>query len=236
MKLKLLHDPKSGSLKIIGFMSGLGSNLRKILEAQSGNYEVVAIFSDSWDSHACEIGRDFDVPVICKDIRGFYNKKNKPRGDLRIREEFDQQVVELLWPFQAQVIAYAGYMSVVTRPLINSYLGINVHPADLSIEENGQRKYVGGWALRQAIENGEKSVRATTHIVEPCVDGGRILMISKEVGISGQAHLIQERLKREGDWVIFPLTLEYLAEGKYAEDSTGNLYFEDQPIPKGVQL
>ncbi len=46
----------------------------------------------------------------------------------------------------------------------------------------------------------------------------------------------QERLKRAGDWVVFPQTLEYIADGRYAEDDAGGLYVDGQLIPKGLSL
>ena len=33
----------------------------------------------------------------------------------------------------------------------------------------------------------------------------------------------QERLKEKGDWIIFPLTLLYLAEGRYNQDEHNNI-------------
>lgn len=46
----------------------------------------------------------------------------------------------------------------------------------------------------------------------------------------------QNRLKEIGDWVIFPRTLEYLADGRYSQDEQCNLYFDDKPIPQGLSL
>ncbi len=46
----------------------------------------------------------------------------------------------------------------------------------------------------------------------------------------------QERLKRSGDWTIFPRTLQYIAEGRYAQDEEGNLFFDGNPIPHGLSL
>lgn len=46
----------------------------------------------------------------------------------------------------------------------------------------------------------------------------------------------QNRLKEVGDWVIFPKTLEYIADGRYSQDEQGNLYFDGTPVPQGVRL
>lgn len=46
----------------------------------------------------------------------------------------------------------------------------------------------------------------------------------------------QDRLKKIGDWVIFPKTLESIADGRYSQDEQGDLYFDDKSIPDGVKL
>ena len=256
--LQPLHDPLEGVLKVVGLMSGKGSNLQKILEwgevlrKKRGKavYQVAAIFSDTFDSKACEIGKEFDVPVIIRDLKGFYAQRGRHRGDLKLREEFDRETIKALSPFEARVAIYAGYMSIATQPLVEAYLGVNVHPADLSIEVEGKRKYVGSHAVRDAILAGETSLCSTTHMVESVVDGGRILMISPPLpvvpagpfaakdpeSISSRAQEYQERLKRAGDWIIFPRTVQYIAEGRYSQNAEGNLFFDGQPILHGFRL
>jgi hypothetical protein len=46
----------------------------------------------------------------------------------------------------------------------------------------------------------------------------------------------QSKLKEAGDWKIFPLTLQYIAEGRYARDEKGDLYFDGKQIPSGIRL
>ncbi|MEW6379857.1 MAG: formyltransferase family protein [bacterium] len=258
LKLKPLHDPSVGVLRVVGLMSGTGSNLQKIIEwgeslkSERGQavYQVVAIFTDTAGSRAGEIGKCHDIPVVIRDLEGFYAHRGRPRSDLQLREEFDRETVKALSPFEARAAVYAGYMSIATRPLTEAYLGVNVHPADLSIEVGGRRRFTGSQAVRDAILAGEPFLRSTTHIVEPTVDGGRILMISPPLPVRAEggcdprspelirkvAHDYQERLKKAGDWVIFPRTLQYIAEGRYAQDEEGQLFFDGQPIPRGVRL
>jgi folate-dependent phosphoribosylglycinamide formyltransferase PurN len=259
MKLAPLHDPSEGPLRVAGLMSGSGTNIRKILEHQGrltalegrSPYEVVVLFTDNAQSNAVAIGKEYDIPVIVRDLSGFCARHRVSRRDLGAREEFDRQTVLALSPFGVKVAAYGGYMSIATRPLVEAFLGVNVHPADLSIENpDGTRKYVGDHAVRDAIASGEKTVRSSTHIIEPVVDGGRILMISEPVEVVLEPEwdlsdpedlrkaevFNQERLKKLGDWVIFPRTLEEMARGKFSRDAQGNLYYAGRPIPKGWRL
>ena len=255
--IKPIHSPEEGPLKLVGLMSGSGTNIRKILEYQiklekqaaTSPFRMVVIFTDNANSNASKIGMEYDIPVITRDIAGFYAKRGKKRSDLSIRPEFDAETVKALSPFEVKVGVYGGYMSVATAPLIHAFLGVNVHPADLSIEEKGKRKFTGDHAVRDAIAIGEKTIAATTHIIEDAVDQGPILMISiplpviikKEWDLSNPAHLKeaeefnQERLKENGDWLIFPKTIEYLAQGRYGRDETGTLYCDGRLIPHGVR-
>jgi folate-dependent phosphoribosylglycinamide formyltransferase PurN len=255
--IKPIHNPEEGPLKLVGLMSGAGTNIRNILEHQvklknqagAPLFKMVVLFSDNKNSNAATIGMEYDIPVIIRDIAGFYAKRGKKRIDLSIRPEFDAETVKAISPFEVKVGVYGGYMSVVTAPLIHAFLGINVHPADLSIEEGGKRKFTGAHAVREAITTGEKTIAATTHVIEETVDQGPLLMISpavpvivkKEWNLSNPEHLKkaeafnQDRLKKNGDWVIFPKTIEYLAQGRYSRDETGALYFDDRPIPHGFR-
>ncbi|MCK5107125.1 MAG: formyl transferase [Nanoarchaeota archaeon] len=244
--MKQLYNPRDGQMRVVGLMSGSGSNIEKILEAErrlnsengESPYKMVGIFSDRYNSNATKIGRDFDIPVIIRDIRAFYKARGKPRKDLGIRAEFDAETVRALKPFEASVAAFGGYMSIATAPLMNAFLGLNVHPSNLSIlNANGERKYTGDHAVRDAILAGEKEIRSTTHLIEPQVDYGRILMISAPLKVeldenfdSGDKESVksaedfnQTRLKELGDWIIFPKTLEYLATGRFVENCCGEI-------------
>lgn len=259
MGLKPLFDPAQGPMRVVGLMSGSGSNIRKIIEHQTrlesekgySPFIVVALFSDRASSQAVWIGKEHDLPVVTRDLEGFCSKRGVSRRDLRAREEFDRETVRALSPFGAHAAAFAGYMSIATRPLIEGFLGINVHPADLSVEEApGKRRFTGDHAVRDAIASGEKWIRSSTHIVEPVVDGGRLLMISPPVEVildekwdlrskedlCAAESFNQERLKEKGDWVVFPRTLEDLALGRFAVDEGGLLYYDGVPIPQGYRL
>jgi folate-dependent phosphoribosylglycinamide formyltransferase PurN len=258
MNLKRLHNPENGVLRIVGLMSGSGTNLRKILEHEtalkkkegSAPYRVTVIFSDNHTSRAPEIGRDYNLPIIIRDIKAYYKAHGLPRRDMTLRAEFDRETVEVLSCFNARCAVYAGYMSIASSVLINAFLGVNVHPADLSLTINGKRRWVGDNAVIDAIRAGEKTICSTTHLIEPEVDEGKILMISRplEVQIPPQKNLKnpsdakeiaqenQERLKKAGDWIIFPKTIEYLARGFYAADAEGNLYYNGSLIPSGLRL
>jgi phosphoribosylglycinamide formyltransferase 1 len=267
MSFEPVHTPGNKSpMKVVGFISGSGSNLVKILEyqaeveKQTGEkpYEVVLVFTDTPDSNASAIAERFGLPLQTHDIMDFYRKQGKSdKKDLSLRSRYDEISVQMLAEHQFDLVALAGYMSIVTAPLLAAYDGriVNVHPADLNRTENGRRLYTGDHAVALAIKAGETAVYSSTHIVREQVDYGELLMVSAPVPVElpegttvellrdkanrGRLNEIadqhQERLKEKGDWVIFPRTLELIAQGKFGFDENGRLLFEGKPIPNGYR-
>lgn len=251
-----LIAPGVDPVRVIGLMSGSGSNLVRILENQvvKGTecpYEMVGVFSDNPDSNVGKIAKEFGIPAIIHDINEFYG--DKPMNDMEVRQEYDHASVKMMRELSPEVAAFGGYMKVATMPLVDAFLGINVHPADLTVmleRPNGyDRKFTGDHAVRDAILAGETELRSSIHIIEPVVDGGRLLMVSDPLNVeypsgtdmtnvesivSCEDHN-QDRLKEAGDWVVFPKSLEYLARGMYSIGvSSGTLHFNGDPIPNGI--
>lgn len=265
-----IYTPRDGErMRVACFMSGSGTNTRKIIEHSlkpDSKYEVALIFTEVRDDRlrrsggkrcrAKDIADEHDIAYECVDIRDFYRSRGVKRTDLSLRPEFDRMVVEKIEPHGIDAIANAGYMSIMTEPILERYAGriYNVHPADLSIKEGEERKYVGIHVVRDAILAGESEIRASTHVVRKKVDHGEILVISEPVpvelpeGVTLDAlerdkKLLakvvdehQDLLKERGDWVIYPLTLQMIAEGRFALDGEGNVYLDGEPKPQGFRL
>jgi folate-dependent phosphoribosylglycinamide formyltransferase PurN len=54
--------------------------------------------------------------------------------------------------------------------------------------------------------------------------------------IYGAASDCQERLKINGDWVVFPRVVDWIAQGRYAKDEDGALHLDNEPIPDGHEF
>ena len=261
-----IHTPTAEPMKVACFMSGSGTNTVKIIEAsmKTRAYRVTLIFTDVKDtrrkkngekmSRALDIAEKYGISYECRDIRDFYKKHGRKRSDLTLRPEFDMQVLEAIRGYDIDIIANAGYMSIVSQPLLDAYDGriVNVHPADLTIKQNGHRKYTGIHVVRDAILAGETQLRSTTHIVRAEVDGGEVLAVSQPVQVQLPAPLDkveadkkllekvvdehQDRLKENGDWVVYPYTLRLIAEGRLALNNDGVVYLDGEPRESGVTL
>lgn len=205
---------------------------------------------------ALDIAKEFGIEYECIDIMDFYSSRGcSSKKDLSLRPDFDKLVVATVEKHRVDLIALAGYMSITTKPLLDRYDGkiVNVHPADLTILSLGERKYVGIHTVRDAILGGEKEIRSTTHIVREKVDHGEVLIVSKPIIVKlpkgadldmlrSDKEMLkavveehQDRLKREGDWVIYPMTLQMIGEGRIALDD-GLVYIDGRPTYDGLRL
>jgi folate-dependent phosphoribosylglycinamide formyltransferase PurN len=264
MALTRIFDPEKNPLpmKVAAFMSGSGTNIIRLIEKEqalkqrsgAAPFHVAFIFSDRSDGNCRgeKIAYENGIPYFSWDIRGFHRIKgirrtvNTPDG-MAARREFDSVAGRLVKAFDIDVIALGGYMSFTT-------LGrcVNVHPADLSIlTSEGKRKYTGDNAVYDAIIGGEKILRSSTLWTDQGVDTGPLLMVSAPVKVELPAPLDelkmdknrfseivdihQQRLKQYGDWVIFPLTIEMIAYGRFALDEFNNVYVDEIPVPGGYR-
>ncbi len=265
------YDPeKAMPMNVVAFMSGSGSNVEKVLEHQKRAeergippYRIVAVFTDEPSSQKCNyknIAGDYSLlPLEHGSIDDFYVKRGYPdkksagrEEKLRLRKEFDEETLRLLRDFtkdygvDIHCLMLGGYMSFLTSPVIDNYLTVNVHPADLRIRtDDGRRKYTGDNAVRDEIAAGESEIRSTVHVAAEKVDYGPMLMVSGPLAVDHQglsleqlrnspqkleevADYNQNRLKEAGDWVIFPKTLDYIAEGRFGQDREGNVFHRNE--------
>ncbi|MBU1273991.1 MAG: formyl transferase [Proteobacteria bacterium] len=253
---KLIFDPVrfGRPLRVAAFMSGSGTNVVKLLEAPAPSYEVVFIFSDTAGGkcRGQEIARRFGLPYFAHDVRRFHELRGLKRSvrtmqGLEARRAYDQVAARLVDAFGIDVIALGGYMSFLTLTG-----AINVHPADLSLAApDGKRRFVGDDAVMDAILAGQQELRSSTLFTDLGVDSGPLLMVSDPVPINLPAPLEelkadterlrqvadehQERLKQAGDWVVFPATLELIAQGRLGLTDDGVATLDGQPRPGGVR-
>lgn len=264
-----IFKPSDAPMRVVIFGSGSFTNGREILEYQrrvteqtgKAPYEVVGIFTDTKVGavKAAELSLRYGLPNPEVHFLGeILRSKGKEKHDPDEKKIYFTEVVRKLKTYQPDLIVLAGYMKIVTDPLLAEYDGriINVHPADLRIlNGSGERRYTGDFAVRDAILAGETEIRSSTHIVVAKVDGGQLLLVSEPVKVElpegttvedlkkpENLELLkdvvkknQDRLKAAGDWKILPLTIHWIGEGRFSiEDDAVSL--DNEPIPNGFEV
>jgi len=221
-------------LRVFVFFSGGASGLRYLADDDPNygeKYEVVGAFTDVPDAPGTEFVRERGIPLETNDLEEFYAERDAPTTDLDVREEFDARTRELLAPYEPDVVMLSGYMRILTSPVVSEYPIVNVHPADLRIEDDeGERAYTGFKPVRDAVLDGEEETRSSVHLVTEDVDDGPLLVVSPPFGVNRElvettrrwnedalddylgAH--QEWMKWRGDGPALAKALELVADGR----------------------
>ena len=136
------------------------------------------------------------VTCVPHSIRHFCRSRGVELGNLEARVAYDQVTVDLLRPFNPDVLLLDGYLLVLTEPVLNAYDGriLNIHHSDLLLRHAlGGTRYPGLRAVRDAMFAGETETRATAHVVTERLDDGPVLLRSWSFPIPPVAQWARER-------------------------------------------
>ena len=178
------------------FMSGSGSNARRTLErraerGESGSWLPVAIVTDAPDtSNAAAIAEEHGLPLVALDIRRFYHERGEERVSLatesgrRIREEWTAELRSLLAPFKLDFGVLAGFMPLTN--ITSDFPCLNVHPGDLTVEEDGRRILIGLHTVpvERAILSGFRHMRSSVIIAQKYTGSGGEMDTGPILGVS----------------------------------------------------
>ena len=191
--------------KIAVFVSGGGTNLQALLDAQAAgglpSGEIVLVVSSSEGAFALERAKKAGVPAaVCS------------RKALGSQEAFEAAISQALEAHGIEMIILAGFMSILSRDFTQKWPEriLNVHPS-LIPSFCGQGFY-GLRVHEAALERGVKVTGATVHFVNEIPDGGRILLqkaVSVEDGDTPET--LQRRVMEQAEWQLLPQAAEMLA-------------------------
>ena len=139
-------------------ISGRGSNLKALLDAEQYAYEIVLVISNVEDAAGLAIARDAGVATWARSHKGV------PRA------EFDAAVDEQLRAHGIEAVALAGYMRLLSPGFVAGWEGrmVNIHPSLLPL-------YKGLDTHARAIAAGDASGGCSVHLVTAELDGGPVL-------------------------------------------------------------
>ena len=184
--VRCLEDVRIGVLA-----SGSGTNLEAILAA---GLPVAVVVVDR-PCRATEVATAAGVPseVVLR------------RPD---RLEFTHGIVDALERHGVEVVAMAGFMTILEKPIFDAYEGkvVNTHPALLPA-------FRGAHAVEDALAAGVKITGCTIHVATLEVDSGPILaQEAVEVLPDDTAESLHERIKAV-ERRLYPQTIKQFIEG-----------------------
>ncbi len=188
-------------LKIGALASGRGTNLQAILDSiKRGDLKsaIAVVISNKKDAPALERASNEGIDTVYVDPSAFKD-----------RASYDMEILDILRRYSVDLVVLAGYMRIVTGPLIDAYRNriINVHPALLP-------SFPGMSAQRQALEYGVKIAGCTVHFVEEGVDKGPIIAQAAVPVLEGDTEeSLSARILKE-EHKLFPYSIRLYEEGR----------------------
>ncbi len=180
------------------FVSGSGTNLQAIIDAQIKSANLAVVLSNKPDAYALERALKHNIPVEVVDHKEFDT-----------REAFEAELIERLKKYNVKLIVLAGFMRILTSFFVNNYKHriINLHPALLP-------SFPGIHSAKQALDYGVKITGVTVHFVDDGVDTGPIILQSVvPIYDSDSEDSLLEKIHKE-EHRIFPEAVKLFCEGR----------------------
>jgi phosphoribosylglycinamide formyltransferase-1 len=177
--------------------SGTGTILEAILAA---GLPVAVVLADR-PCRALEVAEAAGVPtelVLRTDFTAAFD-----------RPAYTDQVLAVLEPHAVDVVALAGYMTILSPGFFDRYDGrvLNTHPALLPA-------FKGAHAVRDALAAGVAVTGCTVHVATPELDSGPVLAQREVPVLAGDDEAsLHERIK-QAERELYPATLRAVLAGE----------------------
>jgi phosphoribosylglycinamide formyltransferase 1 len=187
-------------MSVVVLISGRGSNLQAILDA---GLPVAAVISNVAGAGGLDIAARRGVPgLVVK------------HGDFPTREAFEAVLAAEIERFSPQLLAYAGFMRIVTAGFVERFAGrtLNVHPSLLPA-------FTGLHTHERALAAGVKLHGCSVHFVTAELDAGPIVIQAAVPVLQGDnAETLAARVLRQ-EHVVYPRALRWFLEGRLVIDN-----------------
>ncbi|MBQ9209042.1 MAG: phosphoribosylglycinamide formyltransferase [Oscillospiraceae bacterium] len=193
---------------IVVLVSGGGTNLQALIDAQNSGIirsgRIVCVISSKAGAYALERAKNAGIEGVVL-----------PRSEYADSHAYSKALLELLREKNADVIVYAGFMTILDEQVCDAYpyRMINVHPS--LIPSFCGKGYYGLRVHEEALARGVKVTGATVHFVTAECDAGPIILQKAvEIQAGDTPEVLQRRVMEQAEWKILPLATEYVCAGK----------------------
>lgn len=199
-------------VKIAVLCSGGGTNLQAIINAAEAGMiphgKIELVLSDKAEAYALKRAEKYGIATKVFDKACYPNRSAREKAMLLCLKGNGIDLVVL-----------AGFLTILGSEFVEAYEGriLNIHPALLPCF-GGEGMY-GLHVHEAALKAGVKVTGATVHFVTKDCDAGRIIaQKAVEVKEGDTPQILQKRVMREAEWVIYPEAIEniskLISEGK----------------------
>jgi len=191
----------AGKLPITVLISGGGTNLQAIIDVcqrSEINAEVNAVVSDQPDAFGLQ-----------RADRAGIATRVLPGSAFPDRVSYDRALGELLDELNPQLVVLAGFMRILTGPLVRAWSGrmLNVHPSLLPA-------YRGLHTHRRVLDAGESHHGTSVHFVTEELDGGPIIAQARiAIGPEDTEETLNRRVQAL-EHRMYPAVIGWFADGR----------------------
>lgn len=193
-------------LRVAAFVSGGGTNLQAIIDAQTAgtirDAKVELVISNVSTAYALERAKNAGIKTAV--IR---------KKDFEDAQQWEAALAKEIKDNRIDLIVLAGFMSILSENFIKQFPNkiINVHPS-LIPSFCGEGMY-GLHVHEAALAKGVKVTGATVHYVNEIVDGGEIIAQKAVEVLRGDTpEVLQKRVMEKAEWIILPRAIQTIAE------------------------
>lgn len=185
-------------LKIVVLISGNGSNLQALIDAQPQlHYRIVKVISNRPNAYGLERAQKSGIATEVVDHQDFCE-----------REQFEQALISAIDTTLPGLVVLAGFMRILTPLFTRHYLGkmLNIHPSLLP-------KYPGLDTHKRALESGDTEHGLSIHFVTDELDGGPIILQAKtQITADDTIESLQQKVHTL-EHKAYPVVVEMFALG-----------------------
>ena len=144
---------------VVILISGRGSNMQSIVNAQISNAQIVAVLSNNPHAVGLEWAAKRGITTAA------LNHKDFPS-----REAFDLAMINMIDQYSPDLVVLAGFMRILTAAFCQHYENrcINIHPSLLP-------SFTGLHTHQRALDEGCRIAGCTIHFVTEVLDNGAII-------------------------------------------------------------
>ena len=209
-------------MRIAVLVSGNGSNLQALIDAQLGKQisgQIIGVLSNKADAYALQRAEKANIATAVISHKDYPN-----------RESFDDAMHQQLLAWEIDLVILAGFMRILTPNFVSQWQGkmLNIHPSLLPF-------YKGINTHQRVLNTGDRLHGCTVHFVTAELDAGQSIAQSAiQVSLHDNVESLAQRV-HELEHFIYPQVAEWLCNGQLTW-TNGQAYFNKKPLERPIQF
>ena len=208
---------------IVVLISGSGSNLQALIDAQAHNQlsgKIVAVISNEPDAYGLTRAHDAGIDAVVL-----------PHREYDSREAYDGALIKVIERHQPDIIVLAGFMRILTPRFVQRFLGkmLNIHPSLLPA-------YQGLNTHARVLADGASEHGCSVHFVTEELDGGPVaIQAALKIAADDTEATLKEKVHAR-EHLILPIAVNWFLDGRLQYSGTGATLDGIALPPEGLRL